>query len=84
MASALGFNTYPHYNGWGKGMYRNFLALTRNTRDNLFETCESLVEKGLMEAGISSICPDVIFRVNDRGKAWILAFKHKHPRAVLQ
>lgn len=83
MALALGFNTRPNYYGWGKGMWRNFLGLTSNARDNLFKACESLTEKGLMEANISSICPDVIFRVTDSGKAWILAFKHKHSRAVL-
>ena len=83
MAFALGFNTRPNYSGWGNGMYRHYLGLTRNTRNNLFEAGESLVEKGLMEAYISSTCPGAIFKVTDSGKAWILAFKHKHPRAAL-
>ena len=83
MSSALGFNTYPVFNGWGSGGYRNFLGLNSNSKGKLFLACESLVAKGLMtiRKGPDFSCSDTVFHVSNLGKAWHEAFRHKHPRA---
>ena len=83
MSSALGFNTYPVFNGWGSGGYRNFLGLNSNSKGKLFLACESLAAKGLMtiRKGPDFSCSDTVFHVSNLGKAWHEAFRHKHPRA---
>lgn len=83
MTSALGFNTYPVYNGWGTGLYRNYLGLNASSKDGLFLDCERLVSKGLMvrRPGKPWSCCDSIFHVTKTGMAWHAAFRHKHPHA---
>jgi hypothetical protein len=82
MTHSLGFDSYPIYNGWGSGGYRNFFGCNRNIKDNNFLACESLVAKGLMT---SREAPgpgtNVMFHVSKFGKAWHKAFRHKHPHA---
>ena len=82
MGSALGFNSFPVFNGWGSGGHRNFLGLVKSD-NKTYLACESMTKKGLMTrvaAGKNSCC-DYVFHVSTAGKQWFYAFKHKHPHA---
>lgn len=84
MSNAMGYNTYPNCNGWGNGGYRNFLGLTKSGK--LYETCESLVSKGLMysEEPPNRFGDKIIFHVSDLGKRFFQMFKRNHPHAYLK
>lgn len=84
LRSALGYNSYPRYSGWGSGGYRNFLGL--GSASSLFKPCESLVAKGLMckRKAPSFSCSETIFACTDEGIRWLARFRRNHPRADLK
>lgn len=81
---ALGYNSDPQYHGWGNGGYRNFLGLDR--QGLLYETCESLVRKGMMvsENLSAHYAFEVLYHVTDEGIKWFRAFKRVHNYPVLR
>lgn len=84
MSSAMGYNESPSWNGWGRGGYRNFLGLNKSGK--LYETCQSLVSKGLMysEEGPKFSSDGIVFHVSELGKRFFQMFRRNHPHARLR
>lgn len=83
MSSCLGFNTYPHFSGWGGPSHRNYLAFDSGKS---YDICMSLVQRGVMSCEKASINYHLTyFHVTDLGKRIFDMFRrhHKHPRLAL-
>ena len=84
MSSCLGFNTYPHFSGWGGPSHRNYLAFDSGKS---YDVCMCLVQRGLMthEKPADTGMTYTYFHVTDLGKRIFDMFRrhHKHPRLAL-
>lgn len=83
MSSCLGFNTYPHFSGWGGPSHRNYLAFDSG---KAYDVCMCLVQRGLMTCDKASINNHyTYFHVTDIGKRIFDMFRrhHKRPRLAL-
>lgn len=84
MSSCLGFNTYPHFGGWGGPSHRNYLAFDSGKS---YDICMCLVQRGIMscEKAADTGRNYTYFHVTDFGKRIFDMFRrhHKHPRLAL-
>ena len=84
MASCLGYNAHPQYNGWGSGYERNYLAFDSGKS---FDICMNLVKRDLMccENAKDTGRVYTYFHVTDLGKRILAMFRrcHRRPRLNL-
>lgn len=80
LASCLGTNTYPQFNGWGPANTRNYLAFESGRP---FDICAGLVSRGIM--GCEPRKPYTYFYATDLGRRILDLFRrhHKRPRLNL-
>lgn len=82
LASCLGRNTYPQYNGWGVAGCRNYLAFESGKS---FDRCERLVSAGIMGKEKNPLQRYTYFYCTDLGRCIFELFRrhHKRPRLHL-
>jgi len=83
LASCLGRNTYPQYNGWGPESSRNYLAFESGRS---FDICAGLVSRGIMSSSPAEIRRTyTYFHATDLGRRIFDLFRrhHKRPRLNL-
>lgn len=78
LASCLGRNPYPQFNGWGPASDRNYLAFESG---RLFDICMGLVSRGIMNGETHG--PYTYFHVTDPGRRIFDLFKRHHRRPRL-
>lgn len=80
LASCLGRNTYPHFNGWGPANDRNYLAFESG---HSYDICTGLVSRDIMRCDLHK--PYTYFHVTDLGRRIFDLFRrhHKRPRLNL-
>ena len=78
LASCLGRNTYPQFNGWGPASGRNYLAYESGRS---FDICTGLVSRGIMDCETRK--PYTYFHVTDLGRRIFDLFRRHHRRPRL-
>lgn len=79
LASCLGRNTYPQFNGWGPASDRNYLAFESGRP---FDICAGLVSRGIM--GCEPRKPYTYFYATDLGRRILDLFRRHHKRPRLK